>query len=220
MPPREILPGIYLLVVEGKQRLATKPLVPRPVYGERIWQGYRLWNPHRSKLAAWLLKGGLPEMDLAPSAKMLYLGAATGTTVSHCSDILRDGLVYAVEFSARSIAELLLLCEARKNIIPILADASFPEGYCMLLEPVEIVYQDVAQRNQAEIAALNCERYLKPGGTLLLMIKARSIDVRAPPEELVSREVERLQGLEILAIRDLRPYYLDHWAVVARKVSR
>lgn len=219
MPPQEILPGIYLLAVDGKQRLATKALVPRPVYGERIWQGYRLWNPYRSKLAALLLKG-LPEMDLAPSAKMLYLGAATGTTVSHCSDILRDGLVYAVEFSARSMRELLRLCEARGNIIPILADASHPESYCALLEPVEIVYQDVAQRNQAEIAALNCERYLKPGGTLLLMIKPRSIDVRGPPEELVSREVERLHGLELLEIEDLLPYYLDHWAVVARKVSR
>jgi fibrillarin-like pre-rRNA processing protein len=219
MPPREILPGIYLLAVDGKQRLATRALAPEPAYGERIWQGYRLWNPYRSKLAALVLKG-FPELDLPPSAKMLYLGAATGTTVSHCSDILCDGLVYAVEFSARAIAELLLLCEARENVIPILADASFPESYCTLVEPVDIVYQDVAQRKQAEIAALNCERYLKPGGMLLLMIKARSIDVRSPPAELASREVERLHGLEILEMKDLLPYYLDHWAVVARKVSR
>jgi fibrillarin-like pre-rRNA processing protein len=219
MPPQEILPGIYLLEVDGKRRLATKTLVPTPVYGERIWQGYRLWNPHRSKLAALLLKG-LQEIDLAASSNMLYLGAATGTTVSHCSDILRDGLVYAVEFSARAMRELLLLCEARENVIPILADASQPESYCTLLEPVELVYQDVAQRNQAEIAALNCERYLKPGGRLLLMIKTRSIDVRGQPEQVARREVEGLHGLEILEMRDLLPYYLDHWAVVARKVSR
>jgi fibrillarin-like pre-rRNA processing protein len=219
MLSQEILPGIYLLAIDGKRRLATKALVPQPVYGERIWQGYRLWNPHRSKFAALLLKG-LPEMDLSSSSEMLYLGAATGTTVSHCSDMLRDGLVYAVEFSARAMRELLLLCEARENVIPILADASRPESYCTLLEPVELVYQDVAQRTQAEIAALNCQRYLKPGGTLLLMIKTRSIDVRSPPEQVARREAEGLHGLEILEIKDLLPYYLDHWAVVARKVSR
>jgi fibrillarin-like pre-rRNA processing protein len=219
MPPQEILPGIYLLAVDGKQRLATLGLVPKPVYGEQIWEGYRLWNPHRSKLAALLMKG-LPEIDLAASYKMLYLGAATGTTVSHCSDILHHGLVYAVELSARAIAELLLLCEARKNVIPILADASSPDGYSSLLEPVQLIYQDLAQRNQAEIASLNCERYLLVGGTLLLMIKTRSIDVRGPPEQVARREVEGLHGLEILEIRDLHPYYADHWAVVARKVSQ
>jgi fibrillarin-like pre-rRNA processing protein len=219
MPLQEILPGIYLLAVDGKQRLATKALSPKPVYGEQIWEGYRLWNPYRSKLAALLMKG-LPEIDLAASYKMLYLGAATGTTVSHCSDILHDGLVYAVELSARAMRELLLLCEARKNVIPILADASSPESYSSLLEPVQLIYQDLAQRNQAEIASLNCERYLLVGGTLLLMIKTRSIDVRSPPEQVARREVERLHGLEILEIKDLHPYYLDHWAVVARKVSR
>jgi fibrillarin-like pre-rRNA processing protein len=219
MRHQEILPGIYLLDVDGKRRLATKALVPQPVYGERILEGYRLWNPQRSKLAALLLKD-LHGMDLAPSSKMLYLGAATGTTVSHCSDILRDGLVYAVELSARAMRELLLLCEARKNIIPILADASRPESYCTFLEPVDLVYQDVAQREQAKIAALNCDRYLKPKGTLLLMLKTRSIDVKGQPEQVMSREVEGLQGLEILEIRDLQPFYRDHWAVVARKVSR
>lgn len=48
---------------------------------------YRIWNPFRSKLAASIL-GGLDDIHIKPGSKLLYLGAASGTTVSHCSDIV------------------------------------------------------------------------------------------------------------------------------------
>ena len=48
---------------------------------------YRVWNPFRSKLAAAIL-GGVEKIHMMPGAKVLYLGAASGTTVSHVSDIL------------------------------------------------------------------------------------------------------------------------------------
>jgi len=86
--------------------------------------------------------------------------------------------------------DLILLCERRGNIVPILADAARPEDYCALVEPVDLVYQDVAQKNQAEIASLNCARYLKPGGNLLLMLKTRSIDVTASPESVYLSEIK------------------------------
>ena len=140
----------------GKRRLATRSNDPVPVYGERIPDGYRLWDPFRSKLAALLLKSKGRGLRLNRDSKVLYLGAATGTTVSHVSDIVADGLVYAVEFSPRSMRDLIRLCERRENIIPILADAAKPEEYAALVEPVDLVYQDIAQRNQAEIASLNC----------------------------------------------------------------
>jgi fibrillarin-like pre-rRNA processing protein len=149
---------------------------------------------------------------------VLYLGASTGTTVSHVGDIVRDGLVYAVEFSPRSMRQLLQLAESRRNIIPILGDAARPESYSRLVEPVDLVYQDVAQRNQAEIATLNSARYLKTGGTLVLMIKTRSIDSTATPGEIRGSEIEMLKGLEVLSVMDLLPYHHDHWAVVAKKV--
>jgi len=125
--------------------------------------GVRLWDPFRSKLAALLLKGRGSGIRLSRDSSVLYLGAATGTTASHVSDIVADGMVYAVEFSPRAMRDLILLCERRGNIVPILADAARPEDYCALVEPVDLVYQDVAQKNQAEIASLNCARYLKPG---------------------------------------------------------
>ena len=48
---------------------------------------YRVWNPFRSKLAAAIL-GGIDQIHIKPAAKVLYLGAASGTTVSHVADIV------------------------------------------------------------------------------------------------------------------------------------
>jgi fibrillarin-like pre-rRNA processing protein len=213
----EIHPGIYVIDLDGVRQIATLPSTPSPVYGERIWHGYRIWDPFRSKLAA-LLQKRRPHLEIATDSKVLYLGAATGTTVSHVSDVVRDGLVYAVEFSARSMRDLLRLCEARDNIVPILADASRPEEYCALVETVDMVYQDVAARNQAEIATLNAARYLRNEGSLVFMMKTRSINVTATPDEVYGTEIRGLKGLEVQDTIDLLPYHHDHWAVVAKAV--
>jgi len=194
--------------VDGQTRLASKSDDPVPVYGERILEGYRIWDPFRSKLSSLLLKSNRPGFKLDRDAKVLYLGAATGTTVSHVSDIVNQGLVYAVEFSPRAMRDLIRLCERRRNIVPILADASHPEDYA---------FMDVAQRNQAEIASINCLRYLKPGGDLVLMLKTRSVDVSASPQAVLSLEKEKLQGLELYDILDLLPFHKDHWAMLAKK---
>jgi fibrillarin-like pre-rRNA processing protein len=215
MPPLEISPGVFILEVDGQKRLATRSDDSVPVYGERILEGYRLWDPFRSKLAALLLKGRSTWPVLARDARVLYLGAATGTTVSHVSDIVREGLVYAVEYSPRSMRDLVRLCERRKNIVPILADAARPEEYAFLVEPVDLVYQDVAQRSQAEIASRNCARYLKPGGELILMLKTRSVDVTASPEAVLQAETKNLQGLDLLQVMDLLPFHQDHFAMQA-----
>lgn len=217
--------GVYLLEVDweeseitGQTRLATLPIEPVSIYGEPIIQGYRLWDPFRSKLAVLLLKlQGRRDVGLFPDSKVLYLGAATGTTVSHVSDMLQDGIVYAVEFSPRAMRDLLRLAERRRNIVPILADAARPELYSSLVEPVDMIYQDVAQRNQAEIAARNARRYLRPGGTLVLMLKTRSIDVTASPKDVCATEIGGLKGLEILEVFDLLPFHQDHFALVAKK---
>jgi fibrillarin-like pre-rRNA processing protein len=211
--------GVYLLETDGQTRLATMPVEPCSIYGEPIVEGYRLWDPFRSKLAVLLLKlEGRRDIGLYPDSRVLYLGAATGTTVSHVSDILQGGIVYAVEFSPRAMRDLLRLAESRKNIVPILADAARPELYSALMEPVDVIYQDVAQRNQAEIAARNARRYLKPGGTLVFMMKTRSIDVTASPRDVYAAEIEGLKGLDVLEVLDLLPFHQDHWAVLAKKV--
>lgn len=217
MSRQEIIPGVFILEAEGHWRLATRSTDCVPVYGERILEGCRLWDPYRSKLAALLLKSRGRGLRLTRESRVLYLGAATGTTVSHVSDIVADGLVYAVEFSPRSMRDLILLCERRKNIIPILADAARPEEYAALIEPVDLVYQDIAQRNQAAIASLNCARYLLPGGELLFMLKTRSVDVTATPDAVLQMEKKNLSGLDLIEVMDLLPFHQDHWAIQAKR---
>lgn len=70
--------------------------------GEGEKTEYRVWNPFRSKLAASVL-AGVDNIHIKPGGKVLYLGAASGTSVSHVSDIVGPtGAVFAVEFSHRS----------------------------------------------------------------------------------------------------------------------
>ncbi|MDD2613973.1 MAG: fibrillarin-like rRNA/tRNA 2'-O-methyltransferase [Methanosarcina sp.] len=220
---KKLSDGIFE-VIKGKKQLATKNLDPgKTVYGEKLIQvegiEYRTWDPRRSKLGAMTLKKF--NIPLKEDSKVLYLGAASGTTVSHVSDIVSEGAVYAVEFSPRSMRDLIGLASRRKNVYPILADAGKPDSYSHLVEPVDLIFQDVAQPNQAEIAARNAIRFLKKDRYLLLSIKARSIDTVANPKEVFKEEVRKLEkafepGFEILNAKDLMPYHEDHLGVVAK----
>ncbi len=175
---------------------------------------YRSWNPFRSKLAAAFLKR--LSVPLTNDSKVLYLGAATGTTVSHLSDILTNGTVYAVESSPVAVTGLLNVSKQRLNIIPILADANHPERYQHLVPPVDLVYQDISQRNQADILSRNIRAFLKPQGTALIMVKARSIDVSLKPKqayELVSSFLKE-QHYVVKKTVDLAPYEKDHAAIL------
>jgi len=217
---------IYWVIYEdGSKKLATVNLAPgRRVYGEQLitYEGveYRIWNPYRSKLAAAILKGA-SEVPIAPGYKVLYLGAATGTTASHVSDIVgKEGRVYCVEFAPRVMREFLeKVAPYRGNIVPILADARFPLKYRFFLEGVDVIYADVAQPFQSKIVADNCDAYLKEGGWALQAIKAMSIDVTKEPSETYREEIDYLKrrGFNILDTVHLEPYDKAHAFVVARR---
>ena len=179
-------------IYQKDDMLATKNITPGlRVYGEKLINEeedeYRLWNPHRSKLAAALLNG-LENFKLEKDFKVLYLGASTGTTVSHISDVVSDGIIYAVEFSPVSMRKLNNLCKTRPNIAPLLNDATKPKNYIDLVEKVDLVYCDVAQPNQSELFMKNMNLFLKDGGQGLLMIKARSIDVEQKPKKIFKED--------------------------------
>ncbi len=167
----------YFITRDGSKRLVTKALVPG-VQGEKTIkvgnEEYRIWDPYHSKLAALLIKGAT--IPLKKNSTVLYLGAANGTMASHVSDIVSDGVVFAVEFSPRAMKDLIRISTPRKNLIPILADARHPDAYRNMVTDVDIIYQDVAQREQAGIAIRNAELFLKKRGYLVLMIKTKSID--------------------------------------------
>jgi len=212
--------------VDGEEKIATENLVPgKQVYKEKLLlkKGieYRLWDPFRSKLAASVMNG-LTNFPFHEKSNILYLGVSTGTTISHISDIIGpNGIVFGVEHSSRVARDFLdRVATYRKNIVPIIQDARNPKEYFSVYSKVDIVYVDIAQPDQTNIAIENCKMYLKPNGYLFLVIKARSIDVTKDPKYIINLEVKKLEsGFNIEQVIDLRPYDKDHAMVIAKSPS-
>lgn len=213
-------PGVF--VSRGKEdTLCTLNMVPgESVYNEKRIsvdvgsdkKEYRIWNPYRSKLAAGMVSG-CENIYMGPGSKVLYLGAASGTTVSHVSDLVgKDGIVYAVEFSQRSGRELVNLAKKRPNIIPIIDDARYPQNYRMLVPMVDVIFSDVAQPDQARIVGLNARYFLKNKGGVLMSIKANCIDSTKKPETVFAEEVNKFRKDNIKPKEQvsLEPFEKDH----------
>lgn len=224
--PHSKFVGIYQALLEnGTQRLATENLTPgRSVYREKLIRyggiEYRLWNAFRSKLAAAITKN-LKIVPIKPNHQVLYLGAASGTTASHISDIVgQKGRIYCVEFASRSIRELVNnVCAYRLNMLPFLEDARFPEKYAMFISGrVDDIYCDIAQPEQAKVLADNADLFLKKDGWMMLAVKAQSIDVTKEPSEIYQREIRVLEKRSfcIKGVVDLEPYEKAHAMIVAQ----
>lgn len=218
---------IYQITLDdGAQRLGTRNLTPSlNVYGERLvkFKGveYRVWDAFRSKLAAVIIKG-VKNVPIEPGSKVLYLGAASGTTASHVSDIVGEtGHVYAVEFAQRSIRDLINnVATQRPNISPLMADARMPEKYAMFVSgKVDTIYCDVAQPEQAKLLADNADVFLKERGWVMLAVKAQSIDVTLDPNQVYQQEAKVLQNrdFDIKEVIQLEPFDKAHAMIVAQK---
>ena len=218
--------GSYVILTDNtnEKYLATQNLINgNSVYGEKIIKyediEYRLWDPFRSKLAGAILKG-LRENPIKESSKVLYLGASTGTTVSHVSDIVgNSGIVFPVEPSVRVARELLEnVSSKRNNIIPILSDARNYLKYYGYFGIVDVVYSDIAQPDQTMIAIDNSKSYLKDDGDLLIIIKTRSIDVLTDPKIVTQNEAKKLEAnnFTINQIINLEPFEKDHSLIHAK----
>lgn len=218
---------IYQITLEdGAKRLATKNLaLGRNVYGERLIRvegvEYRVWDAFRSKLAGGILKG-LQTVPILPDNKVLYLGAASGTTPSHISDIVgENGHVYCVEFAQRSLRELVTnVCAFRLNMSPFLSDARTPQKYSMFISgKVDVIYCDIAQPEQAKVLADNADVFLKAGGWVILAVKSQSIDVTKAPSEIYQQEAKvlRNRGFRVEQVVDLEPYDKAHAMIVAQR---
>ena len=222
----EHTPGVYFVTQNGQKLLATRNLAPgRRVYGEDLVNinevEYRLWNPSRSKLGAAIMRG-LKRNPIVPSAKVLYLGVASGTTCSHVSDIIGDsGHVWGVDFAPRPIRDLIdQVAKYRKNLTPILSDARQPQSYAFQVPKVDTIFADVAQPDQADIVVKNTRLFLKKGGYAMLSIKSRSIDVGREPAEIYKEQIKILEagGFRVEEVVELDPYELDHALALASLV--
>jgi len=218
-----IEPSKIFEVFQDRNQLFTKNLVPgRKVYNERllVQDGveYRQWDPTKSKLAAAILKG-CPNVGIRKGDIILYLGCSTGTTPSHVSDIVgKDGFLFGLDVAPRVLRDFVFLCEQRPNMTALLENAGHPEQYAAKLCEVDVIYQDVAQRNQAEIFLKNCRIFLKSGGYALLAVKARSVDITKKPS-VIFREVREQLGKELIIVdeRVLDPFEKDHCMFVCKK---
>ena len=211
--------GVYRI----DNRLATENIARgERVYGEELvdYNGseYRLWNPYRSKLAAAIVNG-LKTLNIKNGSDVLYVGAATGTTASHVSDIVgEDGTVYCIELSERNMRQLVKVCEKRPNMLPILADANNVSGYADDVGTCDALYQDVSAKEQSQILLRN-SRFLKKGGYAYFAIKSQSIDVGKRPEKVFSEALESLKGaFEVIETVDIEPYDKLHLFAVLKKL--
>jgi len=215
--------SIFWIKVDGEKKLSTQNLVQgNQVYKEKLIKlkgtEYRVWNPFRSKLAAAIMNG-LQIIPIVRKSKVLYLGVSTGTTVSHISDIVGpNGIIFGVEHSSRVARDFLdRVASKRSNIIPIIQDARNPAQYFSVYGKVDVVYVDIAQPDQTNIAIQNCRAYLRNGGHLMLIIKTRSIDVTKDPRKIIQNEIKKLRNsFEIVQELDLAPYDKDHSIVIAK----
>ncbi len=149
-------------------RRSTRAMpLPGRGYATRLVPGpdgeLRKWDPWRSKLAAYIVRGGSP-LPFDRCRRVLYLGGGHGTTASHLAEATPAATITVVEKSPMAFASLLEVARVRRNLWPILADAQLPERYAADSGAVDLLYQDVAQRNQAAIFADNAASVLAPGG--------------------------------------------------------
>ncbi|UWG48350.1 Fibrillarin-like rRNA methylase [Halanaeroarchaeum sp. HSR-CO] len=201
--------GVERRTFDGTRGLATRG---EPVYGEATADGWRHWDPHRSKLGA-ILEQGM-ETRVTDGDSVLYLGAANGTTVSHVADFA--GPTYAVEFAPRPVRDLVAVARTRDRLFPLLKDARRPETYAHVVESgLDVIVQDVATRGQARVANVN-RRFLADDGRLVIAIKARSEDVTRAPRAVFDDVLDTLADQYVVdATRRLEPFHDDHLAVVA-----
>jgi len=215
---KEVFPGIFSI---NDRLVVENPIPGYKPFDEEVLKTekkeFRIWNPYRSKAGAAIVKG-IKEFPVTRDSKVLYLGAAHGFTPSFLSAVIgKDGVIYAIEFSERCFNELLPLCTKYKNITPILVDARKPELY-QWIEKVDVVYCDISQPDETEIAIRNCKEFLKPEGYLLLAIKSRSIDITRTPNEVYQSEIKKLKdaGFKIVDWKNLDPFEHAHAFVVAK----
>lgn len=211
-----IIPHRLQGIFKENYHLFTKNLVPGvAVYGERLVKEnnteYREWDVRKSKIGAAVAKD-ISQTGIKPGARVLYLGCASGTTASHVSDIVGNGgFVFAIDVAPRPLRDMVLVAEQRENMTVLLENANHPEEYWNRILECDVVFQDIAQKNQVEIFLKNCKMFLKKGGFGVFAVKARSIAVQEKPSKVFAQVRQQLEKETIIVdYRTLEPFEKDH----------
>ena len=207
-------------------KIVTKSLVPGTTFFENETPWYeegvefRELDPTHSKLGA-AIANGCQQFGIKEGSTILYLGASHGYTPSFVSDMVgKDGMIYCLDVAPRVVRDLVFVCEVRENMIPMLADARNPHTFASRVTTVDVIFQDIAQRDQIEIFLKNVRTFLKPGGFGMLALKARSIDVTRRPDDIfrdAKRQLDSIPGISLVDYRSLSPHEKDHAFFVIKK---
>lgn len=170
------------------------------------------WQPERSKVKA-ALENGLSESYLKVD-KILYLGAAHGYTLTHLYEQFTNVLeVYAVEKSPEMMRAFIPVAEDLTNTLPILADARAPDSFAHYVQgDMDVVFQDIAQKDQVAIFLANCKRFLSTHGVGLLALKAPAVNSTAEPAAVFAEARSQLEkeGMTVVQEVSLEPYQQHH----------
>ena len=113
--------------------------------------------------------------------------------------------------------DLLKVCDIRKNMFPIFEDARNIEAYKEDVGTVDVIYQDVAARDQ-DLILLRNAALLKKGGTAYVAIKSQSIDISKRPSEVFAVFLRNVSvAFEVLERIDIGTYDKHHLFVVLKK---
>ncbi|KAH7669567.1 Fibrillarin protein [Dioscorea alata] len=167
----------------------------------------------KSMVAGELVYGENRVVVQIPGDRVLYLGAGSGITVSHVSDIVGPmGMVYAVEFSDRKARDLINMARKRTNVIPIIEDARHPLKYQSLVGVVDVIISDIAQPYQVKILALNASYFLKKDGRFMISVNAKRVDPTAPPDVVFAQELIKLYAEKFKPLDEatLEPFARNH----------
>ncbi len=155
------------------------------------------------------------EVPIEKGNKVLYLGASHGVTAEIISKrVGEEGFVFCLDISHEVMRSLLPFCEKHENTCPLLFDASKPEEYENRVTEVDMIYQDLAQKNQVEIFKKNAEKFLKKHGKFILIIKTQSIDSIKEPSEVLKTVLEKLKDCNIEEAIDLGKSHAKHYALI------
>ena len=206
-----------------KGELFTLTKDKKSIYGEKIIfkenKFYRLWTPFRSKLSASLHRK-LKSLNIKEDSIVLYIGCASGTTVSHISDIVTKGMIFAIDISPKEIMQIYFKLSKRNNVSPILADARNPAGYKNNLYGLkaDVLIQDIACKDQVEILIKNSKEFLKKNGEIYFSLKTKSISqIKSSTKILEDVKQSLLTNFILLKSVNLRKYEDNHWLLHLRK---
>ena len=214
---------IFWITVKNKKKLATLNNASiNEVYNEKIikinGKQYNLWNPYTSKLAAAIVNG----MEIFPilkKTKILYLNGAIEKTLSHISDIIGvNGKIFILrDINENSKNFLENVMNDRTNVFTITRDNGDPAKFSSKSEMVNVVYVDITQHNETEVAIQNCKRYLRDGGFLMLVVPTKKIDFVNNPNGQNLEEIQKLQSsFEIIQQINLTDFFKEHSMIIAK----